>query len=144
MLETIPANLEVVYGIAPLLLGLLAGAGLGLAKHVTTDAPIAEKQRKVQGATTRYSPWTGMRAPEPSQPNAFGSMMQGGLAGAQFGALGAKAGLFGGGANPGDVVGMGAGAGGAPGGMMSAGRMMPGMAMRMPAKANPWDVGGDW
>lgn len=87
-------NADVVMGILPLWLGLLLGGGLGAVKHFAADAPIAEKQRKIQGATTRYSPWTGMKAPEPSQPNLFSSVFQGGLAGANFAGMADKAGLF--------------------------------------------------
>jgi hypothetical protein len=131
-------NVDLVMGIAPWLLGLLLGVGGGAAKHITTDVPIAEKQRKLQGATTRYSPWTGMRAPEPSQPNLFGNILQGGVTGAQLGLSADKAGLFdskppvagGGGANSWGAMGS---AEGAPAG---GGRIMPNLMSRR--GINPW------
>lgn len=61
------------------LLGLGGGGILGL-----TKAAAAKKQAQVQGATTRYSPWTGMQAPAPDKVNMFGDMLQGGLSGAAF------------------------------------------------------------
>jgi len=137
-------NVDLVMGIAPWLLGLLLGVGGGAAKHITTDVPIAEKQRKLQGATTRYSPWTGMEAPEPSQPNLFGNILQGGVTGAQLGLSADKAGLFDSAPNT-----------GAKGGNLwngmganeqtltsSGGRYMPGLASRtgeMFTKRNPWE-----
>lgn len=40
------------------------GAGIGLLKGLLIDGPAAERQRKLQAATARFSPWTGLK-PEP-------------------------------------------------------------------------------
>lgn len=66
----------------PLLMA--GGAGLGLAKHYIADRPAYEAKRKLAAETTRWSPWTGMVGSVPDEPNAFGSVMQGGLSGASF------------------------------------------------------------
>lgn len=60
---------------------MVAGLGVGAAKS-GMDAEKAERQRKVQAATTRYSPWTGMQGQAPEEANVAGNMLQGGMTGA--------------------------------------------------------------
>lgn len=62
----------------------LALAAAGAAKHLLIDKPQANKQTQLAAETQRYSPWTGLTAQAPSQPNIFGSAIQGGLAGASL------------------------------------------------------------
>jgi hypothetical protein len=64
---------------------LLAGAGLGLLKSKLVDEPQADAQRKLAATTAELSPWTGLTPTMPKEANALGSMMEGGLAGAQLG-----------------------------------------------------------
>lgn len=64
---------------------LLAGAATGLLKSKLVDEPAANAQRKLAATTAELSPWTGMTPEMPQEANAFGSMLQGGLAGAQLG-----------------------------------------------------------
>lgn len=66
------------------LTGSLIGAGGGLLKSLF-DGGKADRERKLQAETTRWSPWTGMTAQAPSTPDAFGSIMQGGLSGFALG-----------------------------------------------------------
>jgi len=58
---------------------LLAGAGLGAAKHFGVDAPKAGRQKKLRAATARYSPWTGLNPQnvQVDQPNILGGMIGG-------------------------------------------------------------------
>lgn len=56
--------------------GLAVGAGLGVLKLIQ-DGNQAGQQAKVQAATTRYSPWTGMQAAAPTPVNAVGDIMGG-------------------------------------------------------------------
>jgi hypothetical protein len=66
------------------LLGLIAGALAGFGKHLG-DAQKFQKEKEVQGATTRYSPWTHMQAAAPTRPGSiFGDVLSGGTAGASF------------------------------------------------------------
>jgi hypothetical protein len=69
----------------PLLIGLGVGAGAGLAKTELIDQPQYQKQKQLAAATQRYSPWTGMKATAPEQPNPLGNMMQFGATGAALG-----------------------------------------------------------
>jgi hypothetical protein len=70
----------------PMTIGLLAGAGTGLLKSELIDRPEAARQRKLQAEVARYSPWTGMQANTNLKgANPLGSVMQGGMAGAQVG-----------------------------------------------------------
>ena len=64
---------------------LLAGMGAGLLKSELVDKPQADRQRKLAATTAALSPWTGMTPTMPQEANPLGSMMQGGLAGAQLG-----------------------------------------------------------
>ena len=63
----------------PLALGLAGGA----VKHFAVDKPAASKNRRMQAAIARYSPWTGMKPDVSSlrDPSLFGSLLQGGTAG---------------------------------------------------------------
>lgn len=69
----------------PMTIGLLGGAGLGLAKSELVDKPQAAKARHIAAVTAQYSPWTGMQAQPIQEANPFGSAMQGGSAGAMMG-----------------------------------------------------------
>lgn len=62
----------------PLILG-----GLGALKGILDNARAGEQQ-KVQAATTKWSPWTGMKAEAPKYGDILGGAMQGGLAGLMF------------------------------------------------------------
>lgn len=54
------------------------GAGIGLLKGLLIDGPAAERQRKLQAATARFSPWTGLK-PEPvKEADTVGDVLQGG------------------------------------------------------------------
>lgn len=64
---------------------LLAGMGAGLLKSELVDRPQADRQRKLAATTAALSPWTGMTPTMPQEANPLGSIMQGGLAGAQIG-----------------------------------------------------------
>lgn len=69
-------------------LGMMAvGAGMGLGKSMLFDAPAEAKQRQLAAQTAIYSPWTGLdpMSQIPKRTDAFGSAMQGGMAGAQMG-----------------------------------------------------------
>lgn len=70
---------------APLLIGALAGGGLGLLKGLTVDRDKENRQRTLAAATQRYSPWTGLRAGEIEEADPFGKMLGGAGAGASFG-----------------------------------------------------------
>jgi hypothetical protein len=64
---------------------LAIGAGVGLAKNQLIDAPEAARQRTLQAATARYSPWTGLKAQPVANPNPFAAAIQGGVTGAAMG-----------------------------------------------------------
>lgn len=64
---------------------LLAGMGAGLLKSEMVDKPQANRERQLAATTAALSPWTGMTPTMPNEANPLGSMMQGGLAGAQLG-----------------------------------------------------------
>ena len=70
---------------APLLIGALAGGGLGLLKGLTVDRDKENRQRTLAAATQRYSPWTGLRAGPIEEADPFGKMLGGAGAGASFG-----------------------------------------------------------
>ncbi len=65
---------------------LAIGAGAGLLKNYAVDVPEANRQRQLAAATQRYSPWTGNKATAPQDPNVMGSLVSGGVQGAQLGA----------------------------------------------------------
>jgi hypothetical protein len=63
---------------------ILGGMGAGLLKSELIDRPQANKQRQLAATTAELSPWTGMTPTMPNEANPLGSMLQGGLAGAQI------------------------------------------------------------
>lgn len=65
---------------------ILIGAGAGLLKSKLVDAPREERERELAAKTQLYSPWTGLKANPIQEADPLGSAMQGGIAGAQFGA----------------------------------------------------------
>lgn len=69
----------------PLILGMLIGAGTGVAKSALVDAPEEKANRTLASSTQRYSPWTGLKADAVKRADPLGSALQGGVAGAQFG-----------------------------------------------------------
>lgn len=75
---------------------LIAGAALGTLKGVKGMVD-ESKDRKLQAETTRYSPWTGMKAADPRRANLFGDLLSGGLTGAMIGQGIQGSGIFGGG-----------------------------------------------
>ncbi len=100
----------------PITIGLLAGAGLGLVKGGIIDAEKEKKNRQMEAEIARYSPWGGMQAQRVQQADPFGSMMQGGMAGAMMGnamggssAAGGSAGAAGAGGSSAAPGGMAAG-----------------------------------
>lgn len=64
---------------------ILAGMGAGLLKSELVDKPQANRERQLAATTAALSPWTGLTPTMPQEANPFGSMLQGGLAGAQLG-----------------------------------------------------------
>ena len=63
---------------------LAIGAGLGAAKYAV-DKGKEKRDRALQAATAKYSPWTGMAPQAVAEPNILGNVIQGGTAGAMFG-----------------------------------------------------------
>lgn len=63
---------------------LAVGAGLGLLKY-GADAQKEKKDRELQAATARLSPWTGMHPGAVKSADLLGNVLQGGTAGAMFG-----------------------------------------------------------
>lgn len=55
--------------------------GLGLIKHFAFDKPKADRERKLEAETQRYSPWTGLSARRASDPNPLDNVMQFGSTG---------------------------------------------------------------
>lgn len=75
------------------------GAGVGLLKNQEEQAQV-RKANKAAAAQTEYSALTGMGPGQIQRaPSAWEGMMQGAMAGAQFGAAGQSAGLWGQGAS---------------------------------------------
>lgn len=74
----------------PIPAGLAIGMGAGLLKSQLVDKPQADRQRQLAATTAALSPWTGMTPQMPEEANPFGSMLQGGLAGAQVDQMMAK------------------------------------------------------
>lgn len=64
---------------------LAIGAGVGLLKSELVDQPKEQRQRKLAGATQRYSPWTGLQAQPVQEADPLGSALQFGATGAQMG-----------------------------------------------------------
>lgn len=69
---------------APLALAAIMAGG-GLLKSELIDRPKSRKQYELAANTQRYSPWTGLRAQTPEDPDAFGAAMQGGVQGYALG-----------------------------------------------------------
>lgn len=79
----------------PFTLALIGGGLFGVGKSVA-DSAGRESDKKVQAETTRFSPWTGMKAEAPRKVDAFGNILKGGLSGATIANAGANAGWWGG------------------------------------------------
>jgi hypothetical protein len=63
----------------------LGSAGLGALKSELIDKPNENKDRIMAAITTRYSPWTGLRAKEVERTNPLGEMLAFGSQGAAMG-----------------------------------------------------------
>lgn len=73
-----------MFGIDDLLLGGIIGGLAGIGKHAG-DAAKFDQEKKVQAATTRYSPWTHMTGTAPTRPGSiFGDALGGATSGASF------------------------------------------------------------
>lgn len=79
----------------PILGGALIGGGAGLLKSIFGDGPAEQRQKRLAGATIRFSPWTGMQAQPIKYADPFGSILQGGTSGALMGGMIKAAGLLG-------------------------------------------------
>lgn len=79
--------LEIVehsFAIAPLAIGALIGAGLGLLKG-KGDKEQERRDRALAAETARWSPWTGMQAQMPQNVSMAGEVLKGGATGAMMG-----------------------------------------------------------
>lgn len=74
---------------------MLVGAALGAGKHFLADKPAENRKRKAAAEVMRYSPWTGMQAPEVKESSLFDSLASGASIGGTLGAAGAAAGAEG-------------------------------------------------
>jgi hypothetical protein len=68
----------------PLTLSAIFG-GVGLLKGATLDKAKEKRDRELQSATARYSPWTGLKARDVENADPIGSGLAFGSAGAQLG-----------------------------------------------------------
>ena len=59
----------------------LIGALTGLAKSELVDRPAEDKDRELQAATAKFSPWTGLSPRDVKRADPFGSALQGGMTG---------------------------------------------------------------
>ncbi len=66
-------------------IGLIAGAGMGIAKHYAVDKPNEERKNKLAAEVTRYSPWTHLKGEMADPENVLNSAMQGGGTGLALG-----------------------------------------------------------
>lgn len=66
------------------LLGLGAGAGLGLLKGWLVDGPRIKRENKMAAVTARYSPWTGLQPGKLHESDPLGDALTYGAAGAQM------------------------------------------------------------
>lgn len=66
----------------PILIGLGVGGLAGAAQYALVDQPKYQKQMALAAATQRYSPWTGLKASIPNQPNPLSDITQMGASGA--------------------------------------------------------------
>jgi len=83
----------------PMLIGLLAGTGLGALKH-GEEKKAAKADRKVQATKARFSPWTGMMPSDVRDPSLMGNMMTGATGGLMMGQAFSDRGLLEGLLNP--------------------------------------------
>jgi hypothetical protein len=90
----------------PFTIALLGGGLFGLGK-TAYDSAGRSSDKEVQAATTRYSPWTGMKGAQPREVDPFGNVLKGGLSGAMLANIGTNAGWFGGGAATAGAAGAG-------------------------------------
>lgn len=65
-------------------IALAIGAGAGVLKSEFIDRPKEERQRKLAGATQRYSPWTGLKAQPIQEADPMGSAIGMGATGASM------------------------------------------------------------
>lgn len=63
---------------------LFAGIGMGVLNY-SSDRGKESRDRGLQAATARYSPWTGMKPQAVHEANAMGDIGQGALSGYQMG-----------------------------------------------------------
>lgn len=61
------------------------GVGAGVLKNYAIDQPAANRQRKLAGQTQAFSPWTGLKADAPQDPNVMGNMLSMGSQAAMLG-----------------------------------------------------------
>ena len=69
----------------PITIGLLIGAGAGLLKSVAVDAPREGRDRKLQAARIRYSPFKAVPLNQIRESDPFGSALSFGATGASLG-----------------------------------------------------------
>ena len=69
----------------PLLIGLLAGAGVGLGKHFLFDVPAYNRKKKRAAESNIFAGITGRSEAYPDEPNAFGTALGYAGTGAQLG-----------------------------------------------------------
>ncbi len=67
--------------------GAAIAAAAGVAKSEFVDKPKADRQRTLQAAKEKWSPWTGQHAEPVQEADPFGSALGFGVQGAQIGAL---------------------------------------------------------
>lgn len=67
---------EPLMAIAPAIMALIMAAA-ATAKSEAIDKPRADRERKMQGEITKYSPWTGMQGHSVADPDSLGAGMQG-------------------------------------------------------------------
>lgn len=68
----------------PMLIGGLAGLGLGFLKN-KEDERRYEREQALNSVKARYSPWTGIHPTNPKEPSMMGNLMSGGMTGMMFG-----------------------------------------------------------
>jgi hypothetical protein len=66
------------------LTALAIGAGAGVLKSEVVDRPKEHRQRALQAATARYSPWTGLQPQAVQEADPLGSALAFGGAGSQI------------------------------------------------------------
>ena len=68
----------------PLFVGL-GGLALGVGKNFLFDQPKYQREKKLAASTQRYSPWTGMQAKAPNEPDPVAAGLTYGSQGAMLG-----------------------------------------------------------